>query len=131
MAALKNQLFPLADYANGTQVTPAMNVRVQDIAFYLSIRRCTTADNTIWPNASTLLDVLVELSEDAGANWRPLGGFTSSGGISPGKGPNGEAPNTGFQTNIGTGNQRRLRATITISGGPLRSEGFIELLDTL
>lgn len=128
MAALRQQAFPLGDYPSGTNQFGPFNVRPQDELFQLQVRRCTTADPTIWPNVATTLELTMELSVDNGATWQQAGGFKAEGGIID-AGPRGEVEFTSYKTDLGQGNQRRLRGSVTIINGPLRTEGFLDLLD--
>lgn len=118
--------FPLANYPNGTQTSSA--VAVDDAATMLtfSIQRCTTATPTIWPNSSTTLSINVEQSNDGGSTWQPNCSFTSAGGIVSVKGV--EQSTSYLQTNLFPGTNRKLRATATIAGGPLRSSGQFDIV---
>lgn len=120
---------PLGNYANQTRVVGPFNVADGVTSMDFSIARCTSADLTIWPNASTTLSVKPEVSCDGEVTWIECGAFTSAGGIATGK--NGqEAPFTiggGSLPPPVNGVTRRGRFTITIAGGPLRSSATAEL----
>ena len=119
------QVLPLANYANGTRNIGPIDIadNVQSIDF--NIQRCTTATPTIWPNSTTILDYASEMSIDGGP-WQPAGGFTASGGIGFDKQHN-EAPFTLGGGTLIAGINRQYRATLTISGGPLRSTATAEV----
>lgn len=121
------QVLPLANYANGVHgplgpVDIADNVTSVDF----SIQRCTTATPTIWPNASTTLDVLPEVSLDGGSTWIEAGRFTSAGGIVHDK-TGGETQFTRGGGGLPAGTGRKYRVTATIAGGPLRSTATVEI----
>jgi hypothetical protein len=127
MARLRDTAFPLANYPTGSQTVGPFNLRNQDRAFRLTIRRCTTADPTIWPNASTLLRLAAEISFDGGTTWKKAGAMETRGGIVSLGGE--ELTESWFQVNLPPGDARRLRANVTIVDGPLRSEGFLDMID--
>lgn len=115
-----NVLFPLADYPNGTHViTRTIPGQVNSITF--SVLRCTSADNTIWPNDTTGLQVDCEVSYDNRVTWEPFGGFAANGGIV--QGHSGEAPVSKGTWYFPGPDTIDARLTLTVTGGPLRSEG--------
>lgn len=122
------QVLPLGNY-NGTHVAGPVNVADNVTSVDISIARCTTSTPTIWPNASTVLDILPEVSVDAGVTWVESGRSISPGGISFGKG-GVEAP---FSISGGSlppavnGITRQYRCTFAITGGPLRSSVTVEV----
>lgn len=129
MATQRLRAFDLDDYPNGMRQFGPFNLRANDREFYFEIRRCTSADLTIWPNASTTVKFDLELSRDGGANWEYGGGFEARGGVHT-KIDGSEATITAIKVSLPPGAQRQMRAAITIAGGPLRSEGFAELRDS-
>jgi hypothetical protein len=126
MATLSRaQAIPLADYATGTHTLPEVNIQTQATKFHFEVRRCTSVDLTIWPDASTTLELILEVSFDNGNTWIERGRATAVGGIHVLR--NGtQAPITALQIDIGTGNQRKCRGAVIVTNGPLRTEGFIE-----
>jgi hypothetical protein len=121
------QVLPLGNYANGVH-GPFGPIDIADdvISVDISIARCTTATPTIWPNASTIVDVLPEISVDGGTTWSEAGRATSNGGISFGKG-GVEVANMLAGGSLPQTTARKYRVTVTISGGPLRSSASIEV----
>lgn len=118
------RILPLANYPDQVTVVGPFTVPVGASSIMLSVLRCTPADPTIWPNASTLLSVQSELSVDSGASWRPFFGFTDQqGGQLPDEETGGVAATSYLATAIpqATNPSRRVRATVTVKGGPLRS----------
>ena len=127
MARLRDTVLPLNDYPNGTHVG-TFNIGDTVTGWWFEIARCTTADPTIWPNASTTISVQMELSRDNGQTWEGAGWFNAEGGILVQR-DGSDTPAVRFSSTLRPGTQRRLRATITIAGGPLRSFGTLEVLD--
>lgn len=112
---------PLANYPNQVREFGPLTVQngVTEIGFRL--RRCTSADLSVWPNESTTVDITVEMSRDNGQTWQPLFEFTAAGGIVSDRQGN-EAQWSGGLTPVTAAPQRRIRGSIVIDGGPLRSE---------
>jgi hypothetical protein len=91
----------------------------------ITIKRCTTATPTIWPNAATTIKASLFVSVDGGVNWIASGSLTSAGGIYVRNGV--EVPNTILEVvPIPTGTSRQIKATITVANGPLVSNVTIE-----
>lgn len=121
------QVLPLANYPNGTRVLGPIDFADDVTSVDFSIARCTTATPTIWPNVSTTLDVVPEVSVDGGVTWTEAGAFHSYGGIASGKGGVGEAAFTIGGGSLPAGTNRQYRVTVTIGGGPLRSSATVEV----
>lgn len=121
------QVLPLANYPNGTHgpfgpIDLADDVTSSDF----SIARCTTATPTIWPNVTTTIQVLPEVSIDGGVTWQGAGGFSSAGGIAFAH--NGsEQPFAKGGGNLPIATGRKFRVTAIIAGGPLRSSATVEI----
>lgn len=126
MATLqRTQAIPLADYPSGTQNLPVTSVPDTANFFYLEIQRCTSATPTIWPNEATTLTIDLEISYDNGVTWQDFAGYQDSGGIVINH--NGvEQPNSVMQAPMEPGTKRKLRGTVVIANGPLRTQGFYE-----
>jgi hypothetical protein len=118
-------LFPLANYPNGTQVADAQPIDDTSGEIQVSVARCTSADNTIWPNTSTTLALTADISMDGGATYSNLFTFSAFGGIQLRKGV--EVPQSFVSTSLPPGTNRLGRFTATIAGGPLRSSGTLTL----
>jgi hypothetical protein len=119
-------VLPLANYPNQTRnfgpITIADSVTVVDF----KVQRCTTATPTIWPNASTTLSIMQEISLNGGVSWMPLGGnFSAGGGIQAGKGGVGELAYSQGGGYLPVGVNRQVRGTVVIAGGPLRTTASV------
>jgi hypothetical protein len=126
MATLsRTVVIPLGDYATNIYPLAEQNVQNQATRFYFEVRRCTSADPTIWPNSTTVLDLKMEISTDAGVTWNFLAGFRAVGGIIR-KVDGTELPISFVDVSLPAGNQRRIRGTAEVIEGPLRTEGFFE-----
>jgi hypothetical protein len=118
-------LFPLGNYGNGSRQIGPHTIPGQINSVSFSLLRCTTADPTIWPNASTTFSIAMEVSYDDGVTWEDYGGFSAAGGIVPGKGGVGESAVSKGTWPFSGPVSVQARATVTVSGGPLRSEGTL------
>jgi hypothetical protein len=124
---LRDISLPLANYPSGTLLIPARPIPDSARELYFEFARCTNADLTIWPNAATRLQMDFEGSTD-GVNWTPAGGFGSTGGILTRL--NGtQIALTTVRVPLPALTGRQIRATVTITNGPLRTQGAIELRD--
>lgn len=122
------QVLPLGNY-NGTHVAGPVDIADNVNSVDISIARCTALTPNIWPNTSTVLDCLPEVSTDGGLTWTEAGHSISPGGISPAKG-GGEAPFTvagGSLPPAVNGITRKYQCTFAITGGPLRSSVTVEV----
>ena len=120
MAEIARLNIPLANYPSGSREFGPINVNPALRRLTFTVSRCTTATPTIWPNESTTLDVSIEGLY--GADWRPLGGALWSGGNS------NERPTTSIIVDWSSTPDARpsqLRASLVISGGPLRTSGAL------
>ena len=124
---LQNQLnIPLANYANGTRSFGPAALPANCSYVGLTLNRCTSADSTIWPNATTVVTVQMDFSFDGGTTFPPEASeqFTASGGIISPK-PGYELPASSAFWSFDTP-PTHARATVTISGGPLRTSGALQ-----
>jgi len=127
MAIFRELVLPLANYQNGIRQVPERSLPDSASELYFEFARCTSATPSIWPNETTRLQMDFEGSTD-GITWFPAGGFSSIGGIITRF--NGvEVPLTTIRLPLPKLAGRLIRATIQITGGPLRTEGSIELRD--
>jgi len=126
MATLnRTQAIPLANYPSGTTQLPAVSVPDNATKFYFELQRCTSATPDIWPNASTTISVDLEISTDNGATWHDFAGFESGGGIVVRNGV--ELAVSPMEAPLDPGTNRKLRGTVVITNGPLRTQGFYEV----
>lgn len=123
---LRSQVIPLAGYATGQRTFGPINILDAATSFYFECQRCTSADPTIWPNETTGLNLDAEISLDGGTTWIPAGGFGAVGGIFVLRSGQ-ESALTTFETPLQPGTGRKLRVTITVTNGPLRTSGTAEL----
>lgn len=127
MAILRDISFPLANYPTGVHNLPQRSVPDSATELYFEFQRCTSATPTIWPNTSTKLQMDFEGSTD-GVTWTPAGGFGTEGGIKTLF--NGtQIALTTVRVPLPPLTGRLLRATVRITGGPLRTQGAMELRD--
>lgn len=119
---------PLGNYPNGTRSTSWRAISDAITKASVEIARCTTADPTIWPNASTEVDLTIDFSMDGGATIA----LSATSGACPGGiaiGLHGvEAPATRIGLSpLPVGSGRAIRITATVRGGPIRTSGTVEL----
>lgn len=120
---------PLANYPSGTR-TFVKQTPNGLAGFLIGIARCTTPDQTIWPNASSKIRITVENSYDGGLTFPANGGgcaFSSTGGI--------ETDKEGTELNLSTFSCRfspiepnAVRITVTIINGPIRTYADVTIL---
>lgn len=121
-------VLPLGNYNNGTRNFGPVDVPQGATSLDFSIQRCTTADNTIWPNATTTVEIIPEVSLDGEVTWIECGRFKSAGGIQVGK--NGEVPfaiGGGYIPPQVGAVTRRFRGTTIVTGGPIRTSMTLEV----
>lgn len=111
---------PLGDYPNQTTEFGPVNINTNVAEIGFKLARCTSASPTVWPSESQTIEIALDLSRDNGATFAPLTRFTAAGGIARDKAGN-EAAFSQVLEPVGTGPQRRLRGTITVNGGPIRT----------
>lgn len=127
MAVLREVTLPLMNYPGGSRQVGPINVPDSARELYFEFLRCTSADTTVWPNEATHIQMDFEGSTD-GVNWIPAGGFGARGGIKTKL--NGEQMSlTTVSISLPPFTGRRLRATVTITNGPMRTQGAFELRD--
>lgn len=123
------QVLPLNNYANGERVLGPIEVADDVTTIDFNIQRCTSATPTVWPNASTTLDIIPEVSTDGGNTWSEAGKSTNVGGIQQAKG-GGElafARSGGSLPPAVNGIARQYKVTTIIAGGPLRTSATVEV----
>lgn len=118
----RTTILPLGDYPTGAQTIGPANIADGLTVLTVAIARCTAADLTIWPNASTTVDLKAEVTTQpgAGATWVFISGATAVGGILPAR-DGSDVPESTWTVNLPPGNNRRLRVQSIIANGPLRT----------
>lgn len=127
------QVLPLASYPNGTRVLPlsgsvdiADNVR----EVYFDILCNSSVNPSVWPNVTTVLQSFPEISLDGGATWDGAGGSITPGG--PHLGKHGEellsVQSTASLPPAVNGITRKMRWTMTVTGGPLLASADIHVI---
>jgi hypothetical protein len=127
MATLREVPLPLDNYPSGTRQIAPRSIPDSARELYFEFARCTDADLSIWPNVATRLQIDFEGSFD-GVVWVPAGAFGSFGGIHTNR-DGTQAPLSYLPVPLPPGVNRQIRATVTITDGPLRTQGVIELRD--
>ena len=117
-------VMPLKNYASGDNSFGPVSIADAATRFDFEVARCTTADPTIWPDPATILRVDVE--QFTNGEWREVCGLEAGGGILPGKN-GGEATESRCGAPFFEGTSRQIRGTVTITNGPLRSQGTVEI----
>ena len=127
MPKFRDTVIPLADYPDGTYQIPESVISNSAVAIDFKLQRCTTATPDIWPNTETTLSVDLEISLGPN-NWQPYVKVEGvAGGILIFKGS--ELSEFSCGGTLPMDNNRRLRGTIVVSGGPLRTQGSIEITE--
>ena len=123
------QVLPLNNYANGTRQLGPIDLASDVTSVLFSIQRCTTATPTVWPNASTTLEIIPEVSLDGGVTWIEAGRTTNVGGIQLSKFGTelAFALSGGYLPAEVGGVTRQYRVQTTIAGGPLRTSASVEV----
>lgn len=91
-------------------------------SFNFTLDRCTTANPTVWPNASTKIHADFLISIDGGKSWLACGSFNAVGGISMKEKGVEDTVSRGWVSPIPPGTSRQIKATVIIAGGSLVSE---------
>lgn len=121
---------PLGNYPNGNYGPFERNLPHGVLNLQIAFRRCTTADNTIWPNQSTQLTVEARFSYDGGTTYTAPGRFVMGpvgGGIRTGRDGEVAQQTASFSPGLSEGTPNRLQVFATVTGGPLRTEGTITI----
>lgn len=122
-------VFPLASYASGSTPFAAVSVADTDITLQFRLRRCTAVSPEVWPSTETFVRVDMEI--DLGAGFIELlnGNVEGWGGVQKNKfGVDIEWMSVGIHLPAGT--SRQVRGTMTITDGPVYSEGELILFDS-
>lgn len=126
MLTKRYELLPVETYPVG--FTPFGPVALHDdvIAVFVELYRCTTRDPSIWPEKSTFIRVIPELSGDRGKTWDVAGGLGHWGGIE--EHYKGHEHDSILGTmDVPQAADRWIRGTIEVVGAPARTGLAIEL----
>lgn len=127
MPVVRDTVIPLRNY-NGDITLPASNLPNDARYLQFEIARCTSVSPTIWPDVNTTVLFDFEVSTDNGATWRGLGGFGAAGGISLNR-QGAEVPFSSFRIDLPEGTNRRIRGSVVVTNGPIRTSGTLEVGD--
>lgn len=111
-------VLPLSTYPMGTRNIGPVNIADGVSKATFAFQRCTTATPTVWPDVATKLAFTLEYSIDDGLNWTLGPALTAEGGIAFNR-DGSEAQYTYVIGGLPAGTNRKIRATITISGTDL------------
>jgi hypothetical protein len=121
-------VFPVSDLDSGDIVAPVIDVSDSEKMVGFSFPRCTSSAPDVWPSEDTTIFMLIEQNVDGGDSWRHLLSCPAKGGIMYEGSKRSEVALAYGVTQLFPGVGRRLRCTLTVTGGPLRSTGTL-LLD--
>lgn len=124
MALTRIVVLNRGNYPNGTRQIAARDITDDITQVGISLARCTSAEPTLWPNATTQIVATTEVFVDG--TWRTVSTISSGGGIDEIE-PGIESPETMMLFSIPPGTGRQIRGTVVITGGPLRTEVSILL----
>jgi hypothetical protein len=125
MALTRTIVLNRGNFPNGTRSIPAQAIADDITHIGLSLARCTTAEPSLWPNASTTVVASMEALIDG--QWRLVSTISSYGGIDVIE-DGIESPETMMLFSIPPGSGREIRGTVVIAGGPLRTEVSVLLM---
>lgn len=112
---------------SGTQTFGPANVNNSITRIQARLKRMTDATPTFWNNPATIIEIKVEASTDGGANYFLCCGATFAGGIADTR-DGTQIPESTLDCPLPapTGQQRRVRAQVTVNNGPLVSQFSLE-----
>lgn len=119
-------LLPLGNYPTGSRSFGPAPIGDAITEINLRVQRCTSADPTIWPLLGTVLTLQAELLVNG--QWVSYGSGTSNGGIALAKDGVTEVPFSLFGGFLPVASGRQIRGTVSITGGPLRTEVSVEVI---
>lgn len=92
----------------------------------LRFKRATTLTPTFWTNPVTKIDARLDVSYDGGQTFQLACAFEMYGGIRAGR--NGVELSESFvQCSLQPGTSRLVKASVTVTNGPLASEVSVEV----
>jgi len=115
----------LANYPTGASQLPEATLPDWAVELTIEIARCTSAEPDVWPLRTTKLVFALEYTFD-GTTWLAWQRGESWGGIDLNK-LGVEIEYLTFSAPFTPGVNRKVRGTLTIEGGPLRTTAFITL----
>lgn len=122
----RQTVLDLGEYASGTYNFGPVNVgnNVQRVG--IEIQRCTTATPTVWPDPASSIDVKLDVSFDNGTTWQYAGGAGAVGGIHVRR-DGQESAYSSLSIGVPGSAERRLRGSVTIVNGPIRTSAAVTL----
>lgn len=127
MPSSRTQALNVASYANGTHNMPSTSIPSWANSLAVEVMMCTTADPTIWPDSNSSIELTAEISMDNGDTWTNLFQGKGWGGIQVHNKTGLEIPSMNFDTPIPPGNNRRIRGSMTIENGPIKTTMYLSL----
>lgn len=121
----RNVDLPLANYPNGPNATPFRPIPDDCTRVSVEVATCTTADPTIWPNVSTVLQLFIDVKFSDGSILS-AGSGECVGGIHPGLHGQEAAVRRVILDGLTPMPNRSVRLRGEITGGPLRTFGTVE-----
>jgi len=115
---------PLISLPDGARVFGPANVADADRQTVLTVDR-TPAGGLNSLTTATSVDLLVEQSDDGGTTWFLLVDGQIPGGAQPAFRGGGTAASDTIAVTFAPGTSRRVRATMTVTGGPVAVQGSL------
>jgi len=115
---------PLTTLNTGAHTFGPATVADADKAAALTVDR-TPAGGLNSLTAATSIDLLIEQSDDGGATWFLLVDGSIPGGAQPAFRGGGTATSDTIAVSFAPGAGRRVRATMTVTGGPVAVQGTL------
>jgi len=114
---------PLTTLQTGAHTFGPASVADTDATTVLTVDR-TVAGGLNSLTAAAAIEILIEQSDDGGTTWFLLVDGVIAGGPVAAKG-GGSAATAQVGVTYGPGTGRQTRATLTVSGGPIRVQGSL------
>lgn len=117
----KTRSIPLGNYPNGTYDRGPFATPNGLDGFDIRIGRCTSADPTIWPNATTVVTIDLQVSFDGGDTFSPLGANRAvlAGGIESQRGV--EIAESIVSWRFSPDEPTHLKLQVKVEGGPIKT----------
>jgi hypothetical protein len=122
-------VLPLSSYANGTRNFGPIDVASDVTAILFNVQRCTSLDLTVWPNSTTTLEIIPEISVDGGVTYVEAGRTTNAGGIQIARsgGELATSQSGGYLPPQIGGVARKYKVATTVAGGPIRTSMSVDV----